>query len=100
MLANGEDQTHKLSIYIDVYGAVKLSIYIDVDGAVKLSIYIDVYGAVKAVVKVSLYKVARTQQQDFCWIHSFKSFVENLGLCGVYFYYMSEYPFNKYYMCF
>ena len=50
--------------------------------------------------KVSLYKVAQTQQRDFCWIHSFKSFVENLGLCGVYFYYMSEYPFNKYYMCF
>ena len=36
----------------------------------------------------------------FCWMHSFKSFVENLGLCGVYFYYMSEYTFNKYYKCF
>ena len=57
-------------------------------------------GKYPPITKVSLYKVARTQRRDFCWIHSFKSFVENLGLCGVYFYYMSEYPFNKYYMCF
>ena len=39
------------------------------------------------------------QPWDFCWMHSFKSFVENLVLCGVYFYYLSEYPFNKYYQC-